>query len=160
MAEFSNHARAYSILRMADCSSNSYILLRDISEYYPRGILLELNKDGSYGCPPHGVYLSRPTIPCINDGDLAPLSEEECCLLYGISSDADRYDVYSTPGKLEWGRSLKVGDTVLARLPGVRRRSSFDGEQKYQYTTAIIRWCGRIKYLTGYMFGVEIVVSS
>ncbi len=140
----------------------SYILLRDKSRDYPRGALLELNEDGSYGQHSHWGLKSPKTIRCDNDGDVAPLSEVECDLLYGIDSHAGRYEVYITPGKLEWGRSVKVGDSVLARLPGLRRHGSSDGEQQHQYTTAIIRWCGKIEFLfgNGYKFGVEIVVSS
>ncbi len=142
---------------------HSYILLRDISKNYPRGTLLELNEDGSYRRHSHHIELFDPEpIRCDNDGDVAPLSEVECDLLYGIDSHADRYEVYITPGKLEWGRSLKAGDTVLARLPGLRRHGSSDGKQQHQYTTAIIRWCGKIEDILGNMhkFGVEIMVSS
>ncbi len=148
---------------MADTSPHSYILLREISEEFPRGTLLQLKEDGSYEEHSHTAHIyhvNQPeTIRCDNDGDVAPLSGVECCLLDGISSEDDRYDIYSTPGKLEWGRSLKVGDTVLARLPGLRRCGSSDGGQQHHYTTAIIRWCGRMRG-EGYKFGVEIVVSS
>ncbi len=149
-------------LRMADMDRStprSYILLRDKSEYFSRGTLLKLNKSGSYERHSHARFTFPPGhIRCDNNGDIAPLSEVECDLLYGIFPDADRYEVYSTPGKLEWGRSLKVGVTVLAQLPGFFS----DGGQQHQYTTAIIRWCGKINYLEGdiYKFGVEIVVSS
>ncbi len=125
------------------------ILLRDKSEYYHRGSLLELNEDGSYiehtHRPRFYTKARTSTIRCDNDGDVAPLSEVECYLLDGIDSAADRYEVYTTPGKLEWGRSLKVGDNVLAQLTGLRRHGSSDGEQQHQYTTAIIGWCGKIK---------------
>ncbi len=73
---------------------------------------------------------------------------------------------------MEWGRSLNVGDTVLAQLS--EHSASDDGQQHQyttaslsrsvrfwpvrHYTTAIIRWCGRID--NGYWFGVEITVSS
>ncbi len=153
--------------RMAHRSTHSYILLRDISKDYPRGCLLILNKDGSYRWHTHRMryLLDEDNIRCDNDGEVAPLSEVECDLLDGIDSDADRYEVYNTPGKLEWGRSLKVGDTVLARLPGLSEHGSSDGEQQHQqhqYTTAIIRWCGKITifFWNHYKFGVEIVVSS
>ncbi len=59
-----------------------YILLRDKWDH-PRGTLVFNIID--------------------NDGDVAPLSEVECYLLYSIDSAADRYEVYNTPGKLEWG---------------------------------------------------------
>ncbi len=147
---------------MANTCSNyhSYILLRDIAEDYPRGELLELNRDGSYRSHTHIIWPKNPsTIRCDNDGDVAPLSEVECYLLDGIDSAAAAYEVYNTPGKWEWGRSLKVGDSVLARLP---EHGSSDGEQQHQYTTAIIRWCGKIIFMFGgrYWFGVEIMVSS
>ncbi len=131
---------------------HSYILLRDKSRGSSRGELLELNVDGSYKEHTHSVRITTlgPT-RCDDDGDVAPLSEVECDLLDGIRFAADRYEVYSTPGKLEWGEALKVGDTVLARLR--------DGGQQHQYTTAIIRWCGTMKW-GQYMFGVEIMVSS
>ena len=72
---------------------------------------------------------------------MAALSEEECVVLDGIGSYADCYTVYSTPGKLKWGCGLKVG-----------------GEQQHQYTTAIIRWCGKTDPFNIYQFGVEITV--
>ncbi len=144
-----------------------YILLRDISKNYPRGTLLELNEDGSYTWHTHRTKVFGPDpIRCDNDGDVAPLSEVECDLLDGIginciNSDAGRYEVYSTPGKLEWGRSLKVGDTVLARLPVPLSTllGPSVGELQHQYATAIIRWYGKVDWET-YQFGVEIVVSS
>ncbi len=134
-----------------------YILLRDISGGYPRGKLLDLNEDGSYSSH-SGVY---GPIRCDNDGDVAPLSEVEYYLIDGIGSHADCYEVYNTPGKLEWGRSLKVGDTVLARLPEPLSTllGPSVGELQHQYATAIIRWYGKADWET-YQFGVEIVVSS
>ena len=149
---------------MADSSGSphSYILLRDKSDEYPRGTLLELNHDGSYEWHSHHRYILLEPIRCDGPSDVAPLSEVECRFLDSIYSAADRYDVYSTPGKLEWGRGLKVGDTVLARLPELSGRGSSHGGQQHQYTTAIIRWCGRVEYIFGkpYVFGVEILVSS
>ncbi len=147
---------------MAD--NHSYILLRDKSDF-PRGTLLKLNMDGSYRWHSHCSTArdrAREPIGCDNDSDMAPLSEVKCSLLDGIYSAVDRYKVYITPGKLEWGRSLKVGDNVLARLPDLSEHGSSDGEQQHQYTTAIIRWCGKIKSYFGdrYQFGVEIMVSS
>ena len=138
---------------------HSYILLRDKSDGCRRGKLL----GGSYERHTHHrtTYSLQP-IRYDGPSDVAPLSEVECYLLVSIYSAADRYDVYSTPGKLEWGRSLKVGDTVLARLPKLSGRGSSHGGQQHQYTTAIIRWCGRVEYIFGerYVFGVEILVSS
>ncbi len=90
---------------------------------------------------------------------MAALTEEECRILDTVDDDADLYTVYSTPGKLAWGLGLKVGDTVLARLPP--KGAPSDGGQQDSYTTAIIRWCGSThdSIENQYMFGVEITVS-
>ncbi len=149
---------------MAD-TPHSCILLRYISSSYPRGTLLEMNKDGSYEKHTHikRNYITKP-IRFDNDGDVAPLSELECDLLYGTVSVADRYDAYSTPGKMEWGRSLEVGKSVLAQLSEhsadqyTTASLSRSVPPRHYTTTAIIRWCGRID--NGYWFGVEITVSS
>ena len=131
---------------------HSYILLRS-KRHYSRGCLLELRSDGSYyHC--HGLArLTAPPLLCSAD-KVAALSEEEYVVLDGIDSDADRYAVYGTPGMLKWGCGLKVGDTVLALLPDGSGRGSSGGGQ---YTTAIIRWCGKADY-AGHKFGVEITV--
>ena len=136
---------------------HSYILLKTTPPCRS-GELLELRGDG-YHLHTHSVEF--PLGPCHPSSDeVAPLTEEECVLLDGIRDCADRYTVYSTPGRLAWGVELKVGDTVLARLPyRSGRGSSADGEQN-QYTTAIIRWAGRPDLSTGHKFGVEITVST
>ncbi len=143
-------------------SPQSYLLLRNItgSYDYPRGTLLQLREDRSYVEHSHTRFYRARAIRLRNGGDVAPLSEVECNLLGGISSAEECYNVYNTPGKLEWGRSLEVGSTVLARVLGLRRRGSSDGEQQYKYTTAIVRWCGMMQWEGYNMFGVEIKVSS
>ena len=119
-------------------SSHSYIVLRDQPKEYPCGSLVEL-KEGEYCHHGHSwqnlarsLLTSTKQTPILQDSDLAPLTEQECLILDALPSCAARFAVYSTPGKLEWGVGLKVGDTVLARLPG----------GKEEYTTAIIRWIG------------------
>jgi hypothetical protein len=69
----------------------------------------------------------------------------------------DRYAVYSTLGKLEWGVGLKVGDAVLAQLPG-RNECGSSGRKHKEYSTAIIRWIGVVTD-GRYHYGVEIQVS-
>jgi hypothetical protein len=88
---------------------------------------------------------------------LAPLTEDECRILDAIFFSDDRYAVYSTPGKLEWGVGLKVGETVLAQLPGGNECGSF-GRKHKEYSTAIIRWIGVVTD-GRYHYGVEIQVS-
>ena len=119
---------------------------------------MELGYDGRYRCHSHLLDDLAISISVSSD-EVAPLTEEECRILDAIDSDADRYTVYSTPGKLAWGLGLNVGDTVLARLPpqGGRGSSGGGGHQDL-YTAAIIRWCGDVGY-GGYLFGVEITVS-
>ena len=142
---------------MASISTqHSYIVLRHQKESYRRGELVELRSDGRHHLHAHERFLLKHTTIRIADSDLAPLDEEQCVILDGIGSDDVRYTVYSTPGLLEWGVGLKVGDTVLAQLPDRSGRGSSGGDQ---YTTAIIRWIG-MDAVDGHRFGVEITVSS
>ena len=140
---------------MASISTqHSYIVLRDQKKKFKRGALVELLSDGRHHYHSHRMVIFQDTR--IADSDLAPLDEEQCVFLDDIGSVDVRYTVYSTPGLLEWGVGLKVGDTVLAQLPKRSGRGSSGGDQ---YTTAIIRWIGRGLF-SGHQFGVEITVSS
>ena len=143
---------------MATPSAHSHILLKDKGKKYPRGVLVKLGSDGAY-LHSHGCFFLEDRIS-LSCGDVAPLTKEECHILDAIDSAADRYAVYSTPGKLAWGVGLKVDDTVLAKLPPKNGQgSSGDGEQQAIYTTAIIRWCGDIEKIGPIrVFGVEITV--
>ena len=141
---------------MASISTqHSYIVLRHQKESYRRGALVELGSDGRHYFHTHSIVLGTNDNR-IADSDLAPLDEEQCVILDGIGSVDVRYTVYSTPGLLEWGVGLKVGDTVLAQLPKRRGRGSSGDDQ---YTTAIIRWIG-LNARNRHQFGVEITVSS
>ena len=129
---------------------HSYLVLEDLPGEYRRGALVEWS-GGGYGSHSHWALKGHEEAyysASIRDSDLAPLTEEECVILGAISIYASRYAVYSTPGKLEWGVGLKVGDTVLVRL--------LDSEV---YVTAIIRWIGEDEY-GDHLFGVEIEVSD
>ena len=132
---------------------HSYIVLK-VTPKVDRGELREYNhKDGYYYSHSHGMSMPyKYRRSRLEDQDVAALTEEECIILDGIGSLADRYTVYSTPGKLAWGVGLKVGDTVLAQLP---RRGSSAG---VQYTAAVIRWAG-VTWHSGHRFGVEITVG-
>ena len=105
---------------------HSYLALQDVSPY-PRGALLEFVFNGNYrghSHKSHDVYMLQNMSDLVSSDNVAPLTEEECLILDaigpGIKDDADRYTVYSTPGKLAWGVGLKVGDIVLAQLPGMK----------------------------------------
>ena len=135
---------------------HSYIVLGDQPNSFSRGALVELTSDGRYQGHTHCLDRAFAVPTRIADSDLGPLDEEQCVILDAIYSIDVRYTVYSTPGLLEWGVGLKVGDTVLAQLPQGRRRRGPAGG--FQYTTAIIRWIGMDEY--SYKFGVEITVSS
>ena len=148
---------------MASLSPHSYLVLRDHGEGYPQGALVTLQGNG-YRRHSHDLLFISPPIR-IAAGDLAGLTEEECLLLDSVYDAAARYAVYSTPGRLQWGVGLQVGDTVLARLPEERRREergsgrgSTQGGGE-EYATAIIKWKGMTGY-DGQRFGVEIMVSD
>ena len=133
--------------------SHSYLVLRDQREGYRRGDLVEWS-EGGYVYHSHDIIQPGRHIKTltVRDSDLAPLTEEECVILDAIPDIAAHFAVYSTPGKLEWGVGLKVGDTVLARLP-----DSNGGKE--EYTTASIRWIGET-YMGEHRFGVEIKVGE
>ena len=129
-------------------------MLQDMPPY-SRGAIVQQTPDGLYRGHTHLWY--EGVTPVFSE-DLAPLSEEECVLLDSIGQDenTDHYVTYSTPGKLAWGVRLKVGDTVLARLPITKRSAS----QQNQYATATIRAIGvSDDYDKRFLFGVEIMVS-
>ena len=117
---------------MASISTqHSYIVLRHQEGSFRRGALVEYGSDGRYKLHSHSIeYL--PEYTRIADSDLAPLDEEQCVFLDAIGFYDVCYTVYSTPGLLEWGVGLKVGDTVLAQLPNRSGRGSSGGDQ---YTT-------------------------
>jgi hypothetical protein len=118
-----------------------------------RGDLVVL-KGGYYVSHRHSRLPLLHNPESIPDSDLAPLTEDECCILDAIPTYT-RYAVYSTPRKLEWGVGLKVGDAVFARLP-VRSGRGSCGEE---YSTVIIRWIGMYDD-DRHRFGVEIKVSE
>ena len=133
---------------------HSYIVLRH-QHKHRRGALVVLGSEGY-----HYHSHCRPVLPLymsIPHSGRAPLDEKQCVILDAIDSVDVRYTVYSTPGLLEWGVGLKVGDTVLAQLPDRRGYGSSGGDQ---YTTAIIRWIGIDRWIEQHFYGVEITVSS
>ena len=137
-------------------AQHSYIVLRDKKKSFKHGELVELGSDGRHYFHSHGLFVSTVPPTKIAESYLAPLDEKQCAILDGIHSNDVRYTVYSTPGLLEWGVELKVGDTVLIQLSNRSRRGYSGGDK---YTTAIIRWIGMDKWKK-HLFGVEITVSS
>lgn len=82
-------------------------------------------------------------------GDVLSLSKYEAQLLSAIPSPVDRFTVYTTPGKLDWGASLKIGDIVYTHLRDIH------------CVAVAVRYQGPLE---GYgpdkiMFGVEIQVN-
>ncbi len=150
---------------------HSYLLLKDKHRLYPRGSLLIQKRGGIYESQSHHFTLSsrspgKITDNCFGfDDDVAPLTQEEYHLLDAILSPATRFAVYSTPGKLAWGVGLKMGDTVLARLPPKSGRGSPPADrlspqqlQREEFSMAVIRWSGLVG--KKHMFGLEITVSK
>ena len=90
------------------------------------------------------------------DCAVAPLLGNQALLLAGVKSREERYKLFITAGKLEWGSSLKLNDAVLVSLNHLQAADN-DATLK---TTAVIQYVGPIKGEKGIMFGVEIVVSA
>ena len=137
--------------------AHSYILLRKKGDRLP-GQLLELKSNGRYSFHVHGTERRYRARISASSDEVAALTEEECCILDAINSPANQYSVYRTPGKLAWGLALKVGDTVLAKLPPKGGHGSDGGRQQDLYIQAVIRWCGK-STSKRHLFGVEITVS-
>lgn len=77
--------------------------------------MLRLREGEKYEEHSHATILPVKTVG-IRSKKVASLSEKECFLLDAVASPEIRFNVYSSPGLLEWGVGLKVGRTVLARL--------------------------------------------
>ena len=90
------------------------------------------------------------------DSAVAPLLGNQALLLAGVKSREERYKLFITAGKLEWGSSLKLNDAVLVSLNHLQAADN-DATLK---TTAVIQYVGPIKGENGIKFGVEIVVSN
>lgn len=109
---------------------HSYLALQDALPY-SRGALLEFVFKCKYRGHSHRkMYMLQKMPDMVSPDEVAPLTEEECILLDAIGpNDADRYTVYSTPGKLAWGVGLKVGDIVLAQIAGRNAFSLSPGQE-------------------------------
>ena len=104
--------------------------------------------------PPQPNYFVKkdPSIIlyCTAD-DISPLDRRESWFLEGIESTYERHALFIEGTKTEWGPTLVVSDTVYASIPGpnpVVRKCA----------TANIRYIGEVKGLSGYQFGIEILV--
>ena len=110
------------------------------------------------GQQPHNyqtVY-SEPIATFHENSNLAPLLGNQALLLAGVPSKEERYKMFMTPGKLEWGSSLKVSDPVLVSF----KDSKVTVTKVTPKATAVILYVGPVKREKGIVFGVEIVVSG
>ena len=104
------------------------------------------------------VYSEQPATFYDSDQDsaVAFLLGNQALLLAGVKSREERYQLFITAGKLEWGSSLKLNDAVLVSL---HHPQATDNDATLK-TTAVIQYVGPVKGEKGIMFGVEIVVSA
>ena len=139
-------------------SVHSYIVLRE-TQGFSCGDIVARNSSGHHRYHGHNSRRRSETSnpPRLSTKNMTPLTEEECLILDAIDDLSNRYK--ATSGLLKWGVGLKVGDTVLARLPDKSGRGYSAGAQQDQYATAIIRWTGLVEG-RGYRFGVEIMVIT
>ena len=128
-----------------------YILLRNITEGFSKGCLVnQKDKSNQVYIPHHaGAARSVSSSSCTcSEGDVAPLFADEYQFLCRISDPGDRYDVFKSPYKLKWAKSLRCGDRAYVKL-----RNNKEGK----FVAVEIRWVGQTKI--GIKFGVEITVS-
>ena len=136
-----------------------FILMKDISDSFPKGSLVnprDIDKARkSYILHPlHSGMKEKSSSVCseINEWDVSPVSAEDFQYLCRISESKDRYDVFKSPYKLKWAKTLKCGSRAYAKL---RKKKSTD---ETVYTAVEIQWVGHTKI--GIKFGVEIIVSQ
>ena len=103
------------------------------------------------------VYTDQPAMFQDFDDDIAvaPLLGNQAPLLAGVKSKEERYKLFITKGRLEWGSSLKMNDPVLVSF----KDSQAAETEATRKATAVIQYVGPVKGEKGIMFGVEIVVS-
>lgn len=134
-----------------------YILTKDVSDVFTKGCLVS-PRDGS-----HQLYKFHPVrfggiddsklVCACNESDVAPVFASDYSYLCRIHEPRDRYDVFKSPYKLKWAKTLKSGDRAYARMR--RGDQQISGQEKY--AAVEIRWVGQTKI--GFKFGVEIIVS-
>lgn len=132
-----------------------YLLLKDISETFPRGSLVDPlnNTHESYKLhPTHMGAKGSATCSAISECDVAPVSAGDYQYLCRIGEPRDRYSVFKSPYKLKWGKTLKCGDTAYAKL---RNKNPSDEEV---FAAVEVKWVGQTK-IGALKFGVEIIVS-
>lgn len=133
-----------------------FILLKDVSDSFPKGSLINPRDKArkSYILHPLHSGMKENSSVCsdINECDVSPVSAEDFQYLCRISEPKDRYDVFKSPYKLKWAKTLKCGNRAYAKL---RKKKSTD---EALYVAVEIQWVGHTKI--GIKFGVEIIVSQ
>ena len=130
-----------------------YLLLKHISENFPKGSLIDpRDNSGSYVLHPIHPGIKDTSVCAVAPEDVAPISARNYQFLSRISDSKDRYEVFASPYKLKWAQTLKSGDRAYAKL---RKKKQNDRDV---YTAVVIKWVGQTRI--GVKFGVEIVVSD
>ena len=101
--------------------------------------------------------LHKDSATFYDDGvDVAPLTQYENGVLAGVASPSARYGVFLEKDKLDWGTRLRKGDRVLVEMPGLEAAASGAAPR----ASAVIRYVGEVKTLSGITFGVDIQVRA
>lgn len=86
-----------------------------------------------------------------SEADVAPVFADDYQYLCRIGEPRERYDVFKSPYKLKWAKTLKGGEKAYARI---RKRAGVEDA----YAAVEIRWIGQTRI--GMKFGVEIIVCK
>lgn len=134
-----------------------YILLSDVSmaEGFTKGCLVSPKDKTRQVYVPHAIHAGgKEASSCIcNEEDVAPLFADDYQFLCRIGDPRSRYNVFKSPYKLKWAKTLKSGERAYARL-----RGKHQGDSEGKYVAVEIRWVGQTRI--GIKFGVEIIVSQ
>ncbi len=117
-------------------------------------LMLTSSKDAQStpdGKPAHNyiVFNEDITLYCAAE-DIAPITHYEFQLLSGISTSGARLEAF-IGDTLDWGSTLRVGDTVYVGLPTKEAIANTGAK-------GVIRWLGSLFGEPGVKFGVEITV--
>ena len=131
-----------------------FILTTDISSNFTRGsFITPIDRDRQLYKLHSTLSGNKDNNTCTcDDQDVAPVFADDYPYLCRIADLKSRYEVFKSPHKLKWAKSMKPGDRARAKL---RKKS---GNNKEEYVAVEVRWVGQTKI--GLKFGVEIIVSS
>lgn len=128
-----------------------------------RGELVKVISEQDRVYPHYHNYrkLNEPDVTFYNDGsDVAPLQGDKANYLLGIKEASKRIKEYNEPGRLKVVMELKENDSVMFHLGHGHKHNQRPIGLWHNLVRGIIKYIGHVPDYTGFMFGIEIMVST